>query len=168
MFNCLFLCARSLKNTRSAPSLPLHTSHLTAICATHLDSQNMHPLSLPITFKQCFPTYLDREQNLTTRCLWLEKSKVPLNPLPTSIKSPIFNALLPFLCQVVKLMHDWGNSSLDKQRFKKRFHSFKYSLFLSSTPLQALNVHYTISDILVSQGLQTFCLSNIAGPDVTL
>lgn len=44
-FNCLFRCACSLENTRRALQLPLHTSHLTAICAMNLDSQNMHLLS---------------------------------------------------------------------------------------------------------------------------
>lgn len=85
-FNCLFRCACSLENTRRAPQLPLHTSHLTAICAMNLDSQNMHLLS----------------DNLQALFLILSASgtksdahwpKTPLNPLPTSIKSPIFNAV---------------------------------------------------------------------------
>lgn len=116
--NCLFLCACSLKNTRSAAPLPLHTSHLTAICAMRLDSQNMHSLSVPITFKQCSSTYLDQEQN-QDHCLWLKKPKIPLTPLPSSIEGPIFNALLPFLSQLIKLMHDCANASLDKQDIKK-------------------------------------------------
>lgn len=151
----------------------------------HCHSPWTHHTWLPfvpctLIHKICAPPSLPKPSSTVSQLIWIRSKTWPLivsdfNSLKyllilCQLQSKVQYLILYFLflCQLSKLVHDWGNSSLDKQCFK-RFYSFKYSINLYSTPFQFLNVHNSISGILgVSQGLQTFCLSSIAGPDMQL